>query len=126
MPGRPTLTFGRPGAGGAPAQPRLERVERYLVARGSGSSTEVRAHFASPVPPTVVAIVSYWGADPDPDLFAIAVPTTREAVLFSSAGECASLPEGASAPPEGASVRVAFVDRFGQSSPPRAPRALAR
>jgi len=124
--GSPHLIFGPPGAGAPPPAPRLERVERYLVAGAEGSRAEVRAHFAFPIPEGIVAVVSYWGEDDAPDLFVRAIPAIREAVLFASSGRCPALPEGASAPPEEGAVRVAFVDRYGHLSARSEPRALGR
>lgn len=124
--GNPRLIFGRPGAGAAPPAPRLERVERYLVAGAEGSRAEVRAHFAFPIPEGIVAVVSYWGDDDDADLFVRATPAIRETVLFASSGRCPALPEGASAPPETGAVRVAFVDRYGHLSARSEPRPLGR
>jgi len=121
--GTPQLVFGRPGVGAAPTRPRLERVERYRVVSGAGTRTEVRAHFAFPIPEGVVAIVAYWGEDPEPDLFARAIPTSQDIVLYT-AGECPSLPPGASGPPIDGDVRVAFVGRYGQLGPLSEPASL--
>lgn len=103
----------------APAAPRLERVERYLVASGGERRLEVRAHFAFPLPTDIVAVVSAWGDDDDePDAFVRSSPTQRSLVLFTTRGECEPALEGASAPPQtGGTVRVALVDRHGQVSP---------
>ena len=126
LPGVPPLIFGRPGIGAAPTQPRLERVERYLVASAEGSRSEVRAHFAFPIPEDIVAIVTYWGDDPEPDLFVRSVPTSQEIVLYASTGDCSQLPPGASAPPIDGNVRVAFVDQYAQMSPRSEPASLGR
>lgn len=122
--GDPEVLFGRVRTGAAPSSPALARVERYIVASASGERTEVRAHFRFPIPDGVVAAVVYWGDDATPDLWACAVPTRSEAVLYSRTGNCAQLPEGASPPPESGSVRVAFVDRIGQLSAPSEPQSL--
>jgi hypothetical protein len=121
--GAPALVFGRPGRPAVPTAPALERVERYFVASAEGERTEVRAHFAFPIPEDIVAIVSYWGEDAEPDAFARALPSSRSSVIFATPSRCAALPEGASAPPDGAQMRVAFVDRFAQLSRPSEPRA---
>lgn len=124
--GSPQIIFGRPGTGAPPAAPRLERVERYIVANAEGSRAEVRAHFGFPIPQGVVAVLSYWGTDATPDLFTRATPSSQETVLFASSGRCAALPEGASAPPHEGQVRVAFVDLHGQVSPLSEPASLSR
>lgn len=125
VPGATPLVFGRPGVDPAPITPRIERLERYLVAGADGTSrTEVRAHFAFPIPETVVAAVVYWGDDAQPDGFAPTVATSQEVVLHRQTGDCARLPEGATAPPASGTVRVAFVGRYGQVSPPSEPARL--
>ncbi len=122
--GDPEVRLGRGTPSAAPTAPRLERVERYLVASPDGERTEVRAHFGFPVPQGVVAILVYWGADEEPDLFARATPTRDEAILFTQHGACPSLPPGASPPPAQGDVRVAFVDALGQVSAPSEARSL--
>jgi len=116
VPGAPPLVFGRPGIGAPPAQPSVERVERYLVAGAGGSRTELRAHLSFPMPARVVAVLVFWGDDPEPDLFARAAPTSSSVVLYRSSGDCSELPRGASAPPRNGTVSVAFVDGYGQVS----------
>ena len=74
----------------------------------------------------MVALIAYFGDDAEPDLFARAIPTSRQLVIYASSGECAELPPGASAPPAEGDVRVAFVDQYGQTSPPSEPLRLAR
>src|SRR5690606_31648759 len=111
----PQLYFRRAALPPPPTTPVLERVERYLVASGGEPRMEVRAHFAFPLPPNVVAVVSAWGEDEEPDAWARSTPTQRSLVL-AARGQCdAAL--GASPPQTGGSVRVAFVDRHGQVSP---------
>lgn len=117
VPGATPLVFGRPGIGPPPIVPRIERVERYLVAGADGSRTELRAHFAFPVPETVVAAVLFWGDDAQPDGFAPTVATAQELVLYAQRGRCPRLPQGATPPPASGTVRVAFVGRYGQVSP---------
>src|SRR5690606_20338075 len=124
--GDPEVIFTRPGVPPAPTRPQLEAVERYVVAGDGEPRTELRARFGFPVPRGVVAVLSYYGDDATPDLFARAMPERTELVLWSSGGRCPSLPEGASAPPESGSLRVAFVDQYGQLSQPSEPAALAR
>lgn len=121
VPGATPLVFGRPGVDPPPIAPRLERVERYLVATGEGSRTELRAHFDFPIPETVVAAVFYWGDDAQPDGFAPTIPTAQELVLWRQTGDCARVPEGGSAPPAAGTVRLAFVGRYGAVSPPSTP-----
>jgi len=116
VPGATPLLFGRPGVGAPPVRPQITRVERYLVASGESTRTEVRAHFQFPVPPGVVAAILYWGDDPQPDGFASVTPTMQEAVLYQQSGECARLVSGATAPPTTGTVRMAFVGRYGQVS----------
>lgn len=122
--GDPEVLFGRVPPSAAPSAPSLDRVERYIVASASGERTEVRAHFRFPIPAGVVAAVAFWGDDATPDLWARAVPTRSETVLFSRTGNCEQLPEGASPPPESGNVRVAFVDKLGQMSAPSGPQSL--
>lgn len=117
VPGAPQILFGRPGTGPAPTRPRLERVERYLVASGGESRTEVRAHFAFPTPEGVVAVVTFWGADEEPDGWVAAIPTERDAVISRVEGDCAQLAPGATTAPESGPVRVAFVGQYGQLGP---------
>jgi len=117
VPGAPPILFGRPGTGSPPTRPRLERVERYRVASGGASRTEVRAHFGFPLPDGVVAVVAFWGDDDQPDGWAQAVPTARDIVVSRVEGDCPQLAPGATAPPESGSVRVAFVGRYGQLGP---------
>ena len=124
--GNPQIQFGRPGLPAPPARPAVERVERYRVASGSGSHEEVRAHFGFPIPAGVVAVVSYWGDDPTPDLWTRGVPTRDETVLWTSTGRCSELPGGATEPPREGNARIAFVDQYGQLSQPSEPRPLVR
>ncbi len=114
LPGAPPILFGRPGIGAPPMRPRLDRVERYLVASGEHTRMEVRAHFHFPIPSGVVAAVTFWGDDAVPDGFARVTPTTQETVLYQQTGACPLLAVGGSAPPEHGTVRVAFVGRYGQ------------
>ena len=124
IPNVPPLVFGRPGVGAPPVQPELRRVERYMVASLEGSFIEVRAHLRFPVPSGVVAAVTYWGSDAEPDGFALTIPASQEVVLSRQTGECMPLPPGASAAPESGDVRISFVDRYGQVSPISAPATL--
>jgi len=117
IPGAPPILFGRPGTGAPPTRPRLERAERYLVASGSESRTEVRVHFGFPTPEGVVAVVTFWGDDDQPDGWAPAVPTARDLVVSRVEGDCPRLAPGATPAPESGSVRVAFVGRYGQLGP---------
>ncbi len=115
--GGPQLLFRRLPLPAAPTTPALARAERYLVASGDERRLEVRATFDFPLPEDVVAVVSWFGDDDEPDAFARSAPTQRSLVLFTSGG-CEPHPEGTNAPPEtGGSVRVAFVDKHGQVSP---------
>jgi hypothetical protein len=122
--GEPRVRFSRPGLPAPPSTPRLSRVERYRAVSGGESRLQLEAHFEFPIPQGVVAVVSYWGDDDAPDLWSRAVATQNRAVLYSAAGECTPLPPGASAPPSEGTVRVAFVDRFGQVSQASAPVSL--
>lgn len=124
--GDPEVLFRRAALPPAPTRPQLEAVERYIVASDGTPRTELRARFGFPVPSGVVAVLSYYGDDATPDLFARAMPERTELVLWSSSGRCPSLPEGASAPPESGTLRVAFVDQYGQLSQPSEPASLAR
>lgn len=107
-----------------PPAPRLEEVHRYLRTSLVDTRLEVRGSFAFPIPERVVAIVSYWGEDDEADGFVRAVPTARDALIFTSRVGCGSSLAGATAPPEEGQARVAFVDAFGQVSPPSEPRPI--
>lgn len=124
--GSPQLRFSRPGLPAPPTTPELTRVERYRAVSGGESRTELKGHFEFPIPEGVVAVLSYWGSDDEPDLWARAIPTQNQAVLWQSTGRCSQLPPGASAPPREGTVRVAFVDRYGQVSQRSEPVPLAR
>lgn len=124
--GSPELAFSRPGLPAPPATPRLTRVERYRAVSAGESHTELKAHFDFPTPNGVVAVLSYWGDDDEPDLWARAIPTQTQAVLWRSTGQCSELPPGATAPPREGNVRVAFVDQYGQVSQLSAPQPLSR
>lgn len=114
----PQLVFRRAPPAAPPTAPALERAERYLVASGSDRRLEVRAHFAFPIPENVVAVVSYWGDDEEPDSFTRAAPTQSSLVLSTTTDGCETHPEGTHPPPQtGGRVRVAFVDLHGQVSP---------
>lgn len=122
--GSADVIFARPGLPGAPPAPRLDHAERYLVARGREQMVEVRAHFEHPIPENVIAIVTYWGDDPEPDGFVRAIPMAQEQIVYGR-GRCDPEPEGTHAPPEGeTTLRVAFVDRVGQVSPLSGAQAL--
>lgn len=125
LPGAPQLTFRRGALPPPPVAPGLERAERYLVATGDERRLEVRAHFAFPLPPDVVAVLSAWGDDDTPDAWVRSSPTQRSLVLFTTRGDCGAAPAGARNPPQtGGTVRVAFVDRHGQVSPLSEPRPI--
>lgn len=114
--GEPELLFARAQVPPPPARPSLERLERYVVASMSGSRTELKAHFAFPIPEGVVAVLIYVGDAMTPSFFAPAVPTRTEAVLHTLARGCGSLPDGSVAPPASGALRVAFVDLYGHVS----------
>jgi hypothetical protein len=123
--GEPRIRFSRPGLPAPPATPRLSRVERYRAVSGGESRLELKAHFEFPIPQGVVAVISYWGgSDDDPDLWSRAIATQDEALLWSSSGGCSQLPPGASDPPSEGTVRVSFVDQYGQVSQPSAAVSL--
>lgn len=114
--GAPELLFSRAAVPPPPAQPRLERLERYVVASSDGPRTELKAHFGFPIPNGVVAVLVYLGDSDRPSFYARATPTLREALLHRDSG-CPTLPEGSTPPPADGSLRVAFVDLYGHTSP---------
>jgi hypothetical protein len=116
----PRLVFARARIPGPPPVPRVTTVERYFAVHGTDTVTELRATFTNPIPDTVVAVIMAFDDD-SPDHFVRAVPTARELVLFQSGHP---MPEGASAPSESGTVRVAFVDRVGQVSEMSSPRTF--
>ncbi|MEQ8459025.1 MAG: hypothetical protein RLO52_34395 [Sandaracinaceae bacterium] len=122
--GSPEIVFGRPGAPAPPTTPRVSRVERYLRASGGEMTRELRAHFGFPIPNGVVAVLAYWDGDASPDHWVRAVPTRTDAVIWSASGACTPQPEGASPPPASGSIRLAFVDQYGQVSQPSEPSPL--
>ena len=124
--GAPQLVFGRGSLPAPPAAPRIERVERYVAISNGRSRPELRAHLAFPIPAGVVAIVSYFDGDDTPDVFAFAVAAQSEAVLWSSVGPCGNFPQNATEPPREGSVRITFVDQFGQVSQLSEPTPLSR
>jgi hypothetical protein len=112
----PSLMYSRPGRPAPPSAPSIERAERYSVASGGGARTEVRVHVGFPIPDAVAAIVSYWDGDDEPDLFVRAVPQQQSVVVYTSTALC-TMPNGSTPPPDtGGSVRIAFVDLYGQIS----------
>ena len=120
--GAPTdLTVSRSPMPGAPVRPALSGVRRVAAASVSsrGISVELRAALGFPVPTGIVAILAYWGAATTPSAWARAVIGQSEVLIFASPDRCATLPEGFTPPPsEGPlSVRIAYVDQFGQISP---------
>lgn len=120
--GAPTdLTVGRGPMPGAPVRPALSGVRRVASASVSsrGISVELRATLGFAVPTGIVAILAYWGEATTPSAWARGVIGQTEVVLFSNPDRCAALPPGFTPPPaEGPlSVRIAYVDQFGQISP---------
>jgi hypothetical protein len=119
--GAPTeLTVGRSPMPGAPVRPAVSGVRRVASATsGRGLSVELRATLGFAVPTGIVAILGYWGDASTPSVWSRAVVGQTEVVLFASPDHCATLPPGFTPPPaEGPlSVRIAYVDQFGQVSP---------
>jgi hypothetical protein len=110
------LVVGRTPMPGAPVRPVLSAVRRVAVAGASGG-VELRATLGFPVPTGIVAILSAWGEASTPSVWSRAVIGQSEVVLHTTAELCT--PDGASPPPEEGSfsVRIAYVDQFGQLSP---------
>lgn len=110
------LVVGRTPMPGAPVRPVLSAVRRVAVA-GASAGVELRATLGFAVPTGIVAILSAWGEASTPSVWSRAVVGQTEVVLHSTAETCT--PDGAAPPPEEGplSVRVAYVDQFGQISP---------
>lgn len=113
------LTVGRTPMPGLPVRPALSGARRVASAGPRGVSIDLRATLGFAVPTGIVAILAYWGDASTPSAWARAVVGQTEVPLFVSADRCAALPPGFTAPPaEGPlSVRIAYVDQFGQLSP---------
>ena len=123
--GTPRLLFARRPIPAPPSAPRLQRLERYIAASsGEEPHTEVRAQLGFTVPQGVVAILAYWSDDDEPDAWVRAVPTRESAVILSVANGCPQGPPGTTAPDEEGTVRLAFVDLFGQVSELSEPKPL--
>lgn len=123
------LTVGRTPMPGVPTRPVVIELRRLASTGMSARRTprsEVRATLEFPVPVGIVAIVTSWGEAGAPATWEPAIQGQREVVVWQEAARCQSEPAGTLAPPEGAGVvgRIAYVDAFGQISPPSAPVPL--
>lgn len=117
------LTVGRSPMPGVPVRPSVTAARRVASVSPRGTSVELRASLGFAVPTGIVAIISYWNDVTTPSAWSRAVVGQTEALLFASPGRCATLPPDFLPPPaEGAlTARIAYVDQFGQVSPPSDP-----
>jgi hypothetical protein len=114
------LTVGRSPMPGAPVRPSVSSARRVASAVGRTTSVELRATLGFPVPTGIVAVISYWNDMTEPSAWSRAVVGQTEALLFANPGRCATLPPDFLPPAsEGPlTARIAYVDQFGQVSPP--------
>lgn len=114
------LTVSRSPMPGAPVQPSVSSARRVASAVGRTTSVELRATLGFPVPTGIVAVISYWNDMTEPSAWSRAVVGQTEALLFANLGRCATLPPDFLPPAaEGPlTARIAYVDQFGQVSPP--------
>lgn len=117
-----TLTLGLTTLPGVPVRPAVHEIRR-VAATGIGAAgtqrIEVRATLDFPVPDGVIASIVTWNTDATPAAWAHVAVGQREIPLYTEPGRCGAVPPGWTAPPEGTLIaRVAWVDRFGQVSPP--------
>lgn len=114
---------------GVPTRPVVTELRR-LAATSSGRSaprTEIRATLEFPVPAGIVAILTYWGDEgAAPAAWEPVIQGQRDVVIWQQTPACESDPAGRTGPPEGptTTARIAYVDQFGQVSPPSAPVAV--
>lgn len=113
-----TITVGRGPMPGVPTRPAVSEIRRVAAVHGGATSVELRARLGFAVPTGIVAVLSYWGDATEPSVWSPAVLGQTEVVLYVAprAGP-GSLAPGFVALPEGPlSVRIAYVDQFGQRS----------
>lgn len=124
------LTVGRrdplPGVPTRPVVTELRRVAATGMSARRAPRTEVRATLEFPVPAGIVAIVTYWGDEgAAASAWEPVIQGQRDVVIWQETPECEVDPAGRTGPPEGAAMgRIAYVDQFGQVSPPSAPVAI--
>ncbi len=116
-------TVGREPMPGVPTRPgvvELRRLEATGMSARRMPRTEVRATLEFPVPEGIVAIVTYWGEGSAPAAWVPAIVGQREIVIWQETARCEAEVPGTLPPPEGESVvgRIAYVNQFGQISPP--------
>jgi hypothetical protein len=121
--------IGREPMPGVPTRPsviELRRLEATGMSARRTPRTEVRATLEFPVPEGIVAVVTHWGEAGAPAAWMPAIVGQREIVIWQEAARCQVEAPGTVPPPEGEGAvgRIAFVDRFGQMSPPSAAAPL--
>lgn len=117
-----SITVGRNVMPGIPVRPAV-RVMHRAAATGLSAAraprVEVHADLAFPIPQDVVAAVVWWNTDAAPSGWARAIPGQNEMIVFAEAAACDPAPPGWQSPPSGTlTARIAWVDKFGQVSPP--------
>jgi hypothetical protein len=118
--GAPTeLVVNRNPMPGAPVRPTMSAVRRVASVEGRESRVELRSTLGFAVPTGIVAVLSYWNDATTPSVWSPAVIGQTELVLYATPGRCSSLPPGFTAPPDAGplTVRIAYVDQYGQVSP---------
>jgi len=114
-----TITVGRGPMPGMPTRPAVSEIRRVAAVHDGATAVELRARLGFAVPTGIVAVLSYWGDATEPSVWSPAVLGQTEVVLYvAPTARTGSLPPGFVTLPEGPiSVRVAYVDQFGQRSP---------
>lgn len=116
-----SLTISRAVLPGVPTRPSVREMRRVAATGMSASRTpraEVRATLEFPVPAGIVAVLAYWGEQGGATSWQPAIQGQTEIVAWSEPGRCDAAPVGTIGPSGGAVGRIAYVDAFGQVSPP--------
>jgi hypothetical protein len=114
-----TITVGRGPMPGMPTRPAVAEIRRVAAVHDGATAVELRARLGFAVPTGIVAVLSYWGDAAEPSVWSLAVVGQTEVVLYNApTAHTGSSPPGFVALPDGPlSVRIAYVDQFGQRSP---------
>lgn len=114
-----SISVGRGPMPGVPTRPAVAEVRRVASVSDGATAIELRARLGFAVPTGIVAVLSYWGDASEPSVWAPAVLGQTEVLLYTApTARSGGSPPGFVAPPEGAlTVRIAYVDQFGQRSP---------
>jgi hypothetical protein len=117
-----TLTIGaRTPLPGQPTRPALRDLRRVAVTSARGQHAEIRGGLEFPVPEGIVALLIYWGeTGTAPASWVPATQGQTEVLIWAERSGCdAGPPPGSTPPPASGGVgRIAYVDAFGQISPP--------